>query len=338
MIMKRTVIVCLYFFIAVFLTGCNSKMPDYKKKLEKGLGPSPQLIFSRYEEAFFNLDTSRFQQELMAIQSDYRPFLEGDLSDPEAVKYLKDFAVDTFSVSLYHKVNKAFPDLHSVKSVVSDIYRHFRYYYPDIQLPTRVYTCVSGVNPDVPSMIILDNALVISLDWYLDGDEVYERMGMPRYMIERTAPATMAKDLGVQLYKTFVQVPHKQTNILEEMVYVGKMLFFAEAMCPSIQDKVLLGYSDSQMAWIEENEGNVWADLVGNQRLYQSDYEVFRALFADGPFTNEYSHEAPPRLGEYLGLQILRSYMNNHDSSLQELMQNSDLQEVFQDSKYKPKK
>lgn len=337
--MKKTIIIALTLIaFAVIHAGCGSNKPDYKKRLEVPVGAAPDLVFSRYEEVLFNLDTARFQEELITIQSEFRPFLDGDLNDPAAVKYLKEFALDPVSVMLYQKVKEAFPDLHGVEAIVDDVYRHFSYYYPEIHLPDKVYTCVSGVNPDIPAVMLLDEALVISLDWYLDGDEIYDLIGMPKYMSERTGLASLAKDLGTQLYKNYVQVPHKQTNLLEEMVYMGKTLLFVEAMSPSMADKVLLGYTNVQMDWIEENEGNVWADLVGNQRLYASDYEVFRAFFADGPFTNEYSHEAPPRLGDYLGLQILRSYLDNHGCSLVELMQNSDLQGVFQDSKYKPKK
>ena len=336
--MRRIVTVILVAMIALLFVGCNSRVPNYKKQLEVNVGSAPQLAFYRYEDVLFNMDTSRFQQELLAAKTEYRPFLNGDLSNPEAVKYLKDFAVDPFSVSLYQKVKAAYPDLHKVKTIIEGVYQHFKYYYPEILLPEKVFTCVSGVNPDIPAVMFVDDALVISLDWYLNGDEVYERIGIPRYMVERTTISSLAKDLGIQIYNSFVQEGRKQTNLLEEMVFVGKSMFFVEAMCPTMSDQVLMGYSDAQMQWITENEGNVWADLVGNQRLYSSDYEMFRIFFADGPFTNEYSHEAPPRLGEFLGLQIVRSYMNYHDCSLSNLMQNTDLQGIFQESKYKPKK
>lgn len=324
--------------IAIAFTGCNSESSKYKKRLEIEVGSVPTLDFKRYEDLLFSLDTANFQQELMAVQKDYQPFLDGDLNDPMAVKYLKDFAIDPFSLMLYQKVKTAFPDLDDVKSMVSGVYRHFIHYYPEIDLPTRVFTCVSGLNSEIPPVMILDDALVISLDWYLDGDEVYDLIGLPKYRSERTQPSSLVKDLGSQLYLNYIQKPHKQTNLLEEMVYSGKMLYFVEAMNPSLSDCTLLGYNQLQMNWVEVNEGNLWADIVGNQLLYSSEYEVFRIFFADGPFTNEYSHDAPPRLGEFLGLQILRSYMNNHDCTLQELMQDTDLQGVFQDSKYKPKK
>ena len=183
-----------------------------------------------------------------------------------------------------------------------------------------------------------DNALVISLDWYLSGDEFYDWIGMPRYRSDRTCPESLARDLGLLIYTEYVLQWHKQTNLHEEMVQAGKQYYFIEAMFPDIEDPVLLGYSQPQMQWVKDFEGDLWADVVGAQILYSTEQELFRTFFSDGPFTNEYSHEAPPRLGEYLGLQIVRSYMNGHDISLQELMQNNDLQGVFLESGYKPKK
>lgn len=324
--------------VMTLLCGCYKNGKDYKKKLEVNTAVVTEPAFFRYEDVLFNMDTANFQQELKAAQRDYGPFLEGDLDDPDAVKYLKDFAVDPFSIIIYNKVKETYPNLNDVRAIVNGVYQHFNYYYPEIVLPRKIYTCVSGVDPQSSSVMLLDDALVISLDWYLNGDEIYDRLGMPKYMSDRTLLPSLAKDLGVEIYKSYVQQWHKQSNLLEEMVCAGKMYFFAEAMCPSIADEVLLGYTKPQLKWAVDNEGNLWADLVGSQQLYSTEMEMFRTFFSDGPFTNEYSHEAPPRLGEFLGVQIVRSYMSNKNVSLQELMQNGDLQGIFLESGYKPKK
>ncbi len=335
---------CLAFsllLVSLLFSSCGSQTPEYKKKLNVAVGPAPALAFDRYEEVLFALDTADFQEELKSIQGQYRPFLEGDLDNPEAVLYLRDFVTDPFSVKLYQKVKASFPDLSAVEAIVSETYRHFLHYYPDIPLPEKVFTCVSGVNPETPSVMLFEDALVISLDWYLDQDEVYDQMGMPQYRSQRTQVASLAKDLGVALYQHYCQSikeDHRQGNLLEEMVYAGKMYYFVEAMYPAITEDVLLGYSLEQMRWATENEGNLWADMVGSQCLYASDTEVFRTFLADGPFTNEYSHEAPARLGEFIGLHIVRSYAGCHELAFPELMRETDLQGLFLDSKYKPKK
>ena len=86
------------------LCGCDKNGKDYKKKLEVNTAVVTEPVFFRYEDVLFNMDTANFQQELKAAQRDCGPFLEGDLDDPDAVKYLKDFAVDPFSIIIYNKV------------------------------------------------------------------------------------------------------------------------------------------------------------------------------------------------------------------------------------------
>lgn len=337
-LLKSFVIISL--LTLVVLTGCDPKTPEYKQRLKMANGTAPELEFYRYEEVLFNIDTAHFQEALLEIQDQYKPFLAGDLSDPMAVRYLKDFATDPMSISLYQKVKQAFPDLSRVRDIVEEEYRRFNYYYPEVTLPQKVFTCVSGVDPYTPAALFSSEGdLVVSLDWYLDGDEVYDMMGMPQYRSQRTGLPTLAKDMGTMLCMNVHREGHRQGNLLEEMVYAGICAFFVEAMYPSISDEVLLGYTPSQLQWAEDFEGDLWADMVGSQCLYSSELELYRTFLADGPFTNEYSHEAPARLGEFIGLHIVRSYMESHpEVNLRQLMEKSDLQEIFQDSKYKPKK
>lgn len=320
------------------LVSCQPAEPAYKQKLKVDVKPY-NLEFDRYEEVLFNLDTADFQQELMKVQSRYQVFLGGNLNNPDAVKYLKDFATDPYSITLYNKVKEAFPDLKDVEPIVEDVLAHFRHYYPEIELPTKAYTCVTGISIDVPAVQVIDNQLVISLDWYLDGDEVYDQIGMPRYMSLRRTKATLAKDVAELLYMNYLYEWRKQGQIVGEMVFYGRRDFFAEVMCPELPDSILLGYSSPQWSWAVENEGQLWADIVGNRRLYESGLDTYMMFFGDGPFTLAYSDQCPSRLGEFFGLNIIRSYVANHDNfDLPQLMSRKDLQDIFQDSGYKPKK
>lgn len=320
------------------MASCQPNEPAYKAKLNVKTEPY-DLEFDRYENVLFNLDTADFQQELMNIQDHYRVFLSGDLNNYDAVKYLKDFAIDPFSIVLYDKVKTTFPDLKEVEPMVEDVFAHFHYYYPDIQLPKKAFTCVTGVNFEVPPVQIIDDAMVISLDWYLNQDEIYDQIGMPKYIQVRTNVATLAKDVAKELYMNYLQEWRKQGQVIDEMVYDGKMDFFIEAMCPSMPDSVLLGYSSEQWWWAVENEGQVWADVVGSQRLFDSGLDAYMMFFGDGPFTQAYSNDAPSRLGEFFGLNIVRAYASSHDDfNLQQFLQRKNFQNVFQDSGYKPKK
>ena len=323
--------------ICLMMASCQKNEPAYKAKLD--ITPEPyDLEFDRYEEVLFNLDTNDFQVELMNVQDRYRVFLSGDLNNLDAVQYLKDFATDPFSITLYEKVKAVFSDLKQIEPVVEDVFEHFHYYYPEIELPKKAFTCITGVHPDEPPVQIIDDQLVISLDWYLDDEELYDQIGMPRYMSLRRNVSTLAKEVAEQLYMYYLYEWRKQGQIVGEMVFYGRRVFFVEAMCPELPDSVLLGYSSKQWQWAVENEGQVWADIVGNRRLYDASLDAYMMFFGDGPFTQAYSNDAPSRLGEFFGLNISRSYFSNNEVSLQELMQRKDLQNVFQDSGYKPKK
>lgn len=323
--------------LLAILASCQNKDAAYKAKLNIKTEPY-DLEFDRYEDVLFNLDTADFQQELMKIQDHYRVFLSGNLSNLDAVKYLKDFAVDPYSIALYEKVKTAFPDLRQVEPIVEDVFAHFHYYYPEIELPKKVFTCVTGINVEVPPVQIIDNQMVISLDWYLNGDEVYDQIGMPKYMQVRTNVATLAKNVAEQLYMNYLYEWRKQGQVVGEMVFYGRRNFFVEAMCPEMPDSILLGYSSGQWQWAVDNEGQMWADIVGSKRLYDTGLDAYMMFFGDGPFTQAYSNDAPSRLGEFFGLNIIRAYASNHDYDLVELMNRKDLQNIFQDSGYKPKK
>ena len=329
------ILTLLGLFLAMM--SCQENEPAYKSKL--AIKPEPyDLQFDRYEDALFNVDTAIFQTELMKIQDRYRVFLSGDLNNLDAVKYLEDFATDPYSITLYQKVKTTFPDLKNVEPMVEEVLAYFHHYYPEIELPTKAFTCITGINADEPSVQIIDNQLVISLDWYLNGDEVYDQIGMPKYIQVRTGLATLAKDVAEQLYTNYLYEWRKQGQVVDEMVFCGRRDFFVEALCPTLPDSILLGYSQEQWKWVTENEGQVWADVVGSRRLYDAGLDNYMMFFGDGPFTQAYSYEAPSRLGEFFGLNIIRSYFSNNEILLQDLMQRKDFQNIFQDSRYKPKK
>jgi uncharacterized protein YjaZ len=128
-------------------------------------------------------------------------------------------------------------------------------------------------------------------------------------------------------------------NLLGQMIDAGKRAYFVDAMIPGCADRFKIGYSQPQYDWIVKNEQHVWAAIIENRMLYTSDGQLIRAFMADGPFTAEFSHEAPARLGEWIGWQIVRHYMaSNGGVSLPALLAETDAQKILTLSKYKPEK
>ena len=331
-------LVFCWLMVALAVVSC-SKVDGYKKKLDVPYQKmEPQKVeIIEYDRAFFGIDTANFEEGIKAIRPQFESLLGESLND-EQIKYLKDFATDTFVLKLNRLVRETFPDIDFVADKVKGVYQHLSYYYPLAELP-QTYTYISGVNYENGPVMITQDNFMISLDYYLSNKEgVYDQVGMPRYMSRRFQPASLTKDLAEAVYYISVYNNYIAKNALIEMVERGKKLYFIEAMDPTLPDSIIMGYSSKQMEWAIENEGHLWASVVGNDMLYSNNNMNQRVLFADGPFTAAYGGDAPARLGEFLGLQIVRSFMSHNEVSLTELMNMTDQQYIFQQSQYKPKK
>ena len=324
--------------LIVSLVSC-SKSDGYKRKLNvdcKNLEPQNVEIFE-YNKALFAIDTANFEEGIYAIRPKFQALL-GDTISPVEALFLKDFVTDTFIMKINKLTEETFPNSALVSDNVKGVYQHLKYYYPEITIPPT-FSYVSGINYDNGPVMITPDCVLLSLDFYLsNNDLVYDKVGMPRYISRRCQPAALTRDLAEAIYYNYIYRDVKAKNVLVEMIDRGKKYYFIEAMDPTINDSILLGYSSQQMEWTQDNEGQIWATVVGNNMLYANGFEQYRVLFNDGPFTAAFSDNAPARLGDFLGLQIVRSFMTNNDESLQELMELSDYQDIFQRSQYKPRK
>ncbi len=316
------------------------KNNTYKNKLQvhhEHLEPQ-EINIKNYSQALFSIDTANFTEGLKDIQKDYQIFLNGDLDNANAVKYIKDFATDTFCMRINDLVEKKFSDNKTLAKDIKSVYQRFNYYYPDVKIPYDTYFYVSGIDYEMPSVMIQPEGVMVSLDFYLGNDDrIYDYIGMPRFRSIRCQPSYITRDLAQSMFQN-VYGRQYQKDVLTEMINVGKQLYFIEAMNPSMPDSVLMGYSSKQTQWIEQYEADVWSSIVGNDILYANTAELFRSFFGDAPFTQAFSKEAPARLGEYIGLQIIRSYMTNNEVNLREMLDNNDVQQIFQMSQYKPMK
>ncbi|MNT45968.1 hypothetical protein D3C72_1825850 [compost metagenome] len=102
-----------------------------------------------------------------------------------------------------------------------------------------------------------------------------------------------------------------------------------------------MGYTPEQIKWCGENEAYMWRYFIENEMLYNEDPKLRARFIAPAPFSKfflEIDNDSPGRVGAWIGWQMVRSYMkNNSDVSLAELFK-LEPKEIFEKSKYKPKK
>ena len=124
------------------------------------------------------------------------------------------------------------------------------------------------------------------------------------------------------------------------MIYHGKELYLKDKLIPNFTDAAKIAYTEEQMAWCKENEEQMWRYFIENNLLYEANVKNEHRFVNDAPFSKFYleiDNESPGRVGQWLGWQIVRSYMENNDVTLDQLLK-TEPTVIFNKSKYKPKK
>ena len=130
-------------------------------------------------------------------------------------------------------------------------------------------------------------------------------------------------------------------TLLSAMIYYGKELYVKDKLIPFYSDADKIGYTDLQIKFCQANEYFMWSNLVENKLLFDSNPKNEMRFIRPAPFSKFYleiDNQTPGRVGQWLGWQIVRSYMeNNEDVTLEQLLA-MDAKTIFDNSKYKPKK
>ncbi len=109
---------------------------------------------------------------------------------------------------------------------------------------------------------------------------------------------------------------------------------------PEYSDADKIGYTLEQNKWCVENEGYMWRYFLENQMLYSDDQKLNNRFINPAPFSKFYleiDNESPGRVATWIGWQMVRSFMKNNDVPLEKMLQ-MNAKELFEKSKYKPKK
>lgn len=237
---------------------------------------------------------------------------------------------------LHNEVEKKFPDNKMLQEDLQDVFRHMKYYFPDFTKP-QIVTLISEMDYE-NKVIYTDSLVLISLDLYLGKDHRFYEF--PDYVRQNFEPEQIMPDL-VSSFGFNRIAPPKDRTLLSLMIYFGKEQYLKDRLLPDATDAVKMGYTPEQIEWAKVNEAEIWRYFVENKLLFDTNSKLPPRFINPAPFSKFYlelDNESPGRLGIWLGWQIVRSYMeNNKDVTLQELLV-KDAREIFDNSKYKPKK
>jgi len=96
---------------------------------------------------------------------------------------------------------------------------------------------------------------------------------------------------------------------------------------PEQYEHVLMDWTPKDLEWAKANETAIWLELQPANVLFETNRTVFHRWLTDGPFTKFGSipQESPDRLGVWMGLKIVESFMEqNPETSAEQLFSEVD--------------
>ena len=284
------------------------------------------------------LEVQRFDQRFAAATADSLPALKREFPFLFPRQYPDILWVEKMNDSIQLELDMAvaseFPDLQETERELERLFQHINYYFPQRKIP-RVITLTSDV--DYRNQVVwADSLMLVALDTYLGMDHPLY-IGVQDYIKKEMRREQIAVDAAEAFAQTLVPRPSSR-NFLAHMIYYGKILYLNDILLPFKTNAQKMTYLPEEYQWAEANEDQIWRYFVEKELLYSSESELQTRFLLPAPFSKFYLEldaEAPPRLGQFIGWQIVRQYMEKAEVSVEEMI-HADAETIFNKSKYKP--
>lgn len=301
---------------------------DKKDKIEINVEKIPLTIeIQRFDKLFFETKP----EDLPSIKLKFPFFFPKNTPDSIWLNKMQNPQWR----ELYSEVQKKYSNIKPVQNKLETLFKHIKYYFPKKKTP-KVITVVSEMDYN-NKVIYTDSLLIISLELYLGKNHKFYQF--PEYLKRNFEENQMMPDV-VSSFSSKVILPVSDKDFISKIIYSGKQLYIKDKLLPDCSDAEKIGYTTDQINWCKENESYIWRYFIEKELLFSNDQKLISRFINPAPFSKFYleiDNESPGRVGTWIGWQMVRSFMNNNDISLQELL-NTSTQEIFKKSKYKPKK
>lgn len=316
----------LSFLVVIFLCfqSCEND-----SKVEKEIA---KIDIDVQVERFEKLFAEASPNDLPKLKAEYPFMFSRQYHDSVWIARMQD----TLQQEMFYEIQKQYADFTEINDDIKSLFQHLKYYYPAFNSP-RVITLINDVEYRNKT-IVTDSIALIAIDNYLGSDHMFYG-NIQQYIRQNFEAPQIVSDLATEYAQQQIYQPTRK-SLLDEMVYFGKILYFKDVMIPFKSDAEKIGYTQEELDWAIENEPNIWQFFVERELLFETDPKLAGRFINPAPFTKfnlELDAESPGRLGQYIGWQIVKAYMENNDADFNDMLQ-MDATELFNKSKFKPRK
>jgi len=303
---------------------------------------------SRFDQAFFALDTTRLTQGLDSLSRHYAAFypefmqyilgVTGDPADSVTQRVVRQF-IGSYG-GLNDSLQIRFANTGDLQEEVEKSFQYLKYYFPNYQTGTISLF----VGPfDAPGIATVRSGTAIGLQQFAGADFfAYQTTALqslyPAYISRRFTPRYIVPGIIKAITEDLFPPRMAELPLIEQMIEKGKYWYLSSLLLPHHPDSLLTGYTNEQLNWCEENEGLIWSYLIKNEDLNSLNPIVIQTYLGEAPFTQGLSQESSPgNIGAWVGWQIVRKYAAANKELHPELIMKTPATTILEQAKYKPK-
>lgn len=269
---------------------------------DKGMTPAEQMEIKRLDLAFEADSVPDYMENgknlYLSVMGEIagREMTVGEIAGSKATAMFGD------------AVNRRLGLLDSVQYCLGEAFGTVRHILPQVPVP-EVYGVIL---PVAQSVVTSDSTVLVGLNHYLGADFEGYRV-FPDYIRNRKVRERIPVDIAeAYLASRFPFTPGETETSLNHILYEGALLHTLEVLFPGKGIAGLLSVTPEQELWLKENLRNVYHRILEQQLLFSSDPSVAAKLLNPSAGTFIVSRDAPPMAGRYVGLMIVRDYLDRN--------------------------
>lgn len=306
---------------------------------------APHIRIERLDQDLFraaNDSAGNFSLGLYAKYGEfYKLYVERVLqaaafNDPRLPMALIRFTHDPDWSKVQQQADSVLGNMAAQEAGFNEAFGRLKAYFPDSLVP-RIIAYNSGFNYGV---LPTDSVLGFGVEWFVGKNSAVVNYlspdVFPQYRKDRMRPEMLVPSA----VKAWLQVHYTRDargqDLLTNLVVIGKVMALLDALLPETDASLKFAFTPAQLKWCQDNEFNIWREVVGKELLYSKDPKVIDRFLDDGPFTPGFPRESPGHIGEWIGYRMVESYLREHPkATFAELFAMNDPQAILKS--YKPR-
>ena len=133
----------LFFLLAGLLLTQSCRRDPYRVRIS---GIYVDIKIKRLEKDLFDPDPGLIAERLPLLKTEYGDFLQlfgyvinaGLISDPSFSEFLTHFCSDKLNNEVFSVVMERYSDIRALEIDIEDAFRHYKWYFPDREVPAVV--------------------------------------------------------------------------------------------------------------------------------------------------------------------------------------------------------